>query len=490
LQPQDDHNVAAILIRPDGRYLAMYSRHNHDNLSYWRVSTQPHDAGDWRPEQTFDWTDAISAAGASSHVTYSNLFYLPAEGKAYDFSRAINDDPSILVSTNNGDQWSYAGKLLTEEKLGYVNGYTKYASNGADRIDFITTEHHPRDFNNSIYHGYLQGGKLHRSDGTVVENDVFNSPGHPQTELTKVFAADSSFDGTIMTHAWTIALAVDGAGRPYGLISARANDQPENSNFVDHRFFYVRYDGKQWQVHQLAKGGACLWPAEQDYTGLAALNPSDPNVVYVSTTVDPRNDSALAMHEIFQGRTADGGATWSWSAITQNSTVDNLRPLMVAWDADNSLLVWFRGTMSRSQNYDEAMVGTLIGKGQPTGKIQYLPASSLTVAASPGGSNPHVTLPRMKEGTYDLFALFWSGPNDDRRISAGLAADRQMIFRPRSAQQAEVSQFSSPVMVEDGNRLLYRAFLGRVQVKAGQPVKVFADQKSIAGLGYAEFAPL
>src|SRR5258705_6413240 len=32
LQPQDDHNAAAILIRPDGRYLAMYSRHNVDNF--------------------------------------------------------------------------------------------------------------------------------------------------------------------------------------------------------------------------------------------------------------------------------------------------------------------------------------------------------------------------------------------------------------------------------------------------------------------------
>jgi len=490
LKPQDDHNVAAILIRSDGRYLAMYTRHNHDHLSYWRISTRPHDAGDWGPEQTFDWTDAIEAAGAASRVTYSNLFYLPAEGKTYDFCRAINDDPSILVSTSHGDQWTCAGKLLTEEKLGYVNGYTKYASNGADRIDFMTTEHHPRDFNNSVYHGYIQGGKLHRSDGTVVEDDVFKSPGHAQTELTQAFAANSMFDGTIMTHAWTISLAIDGAGRPYGLISARADDQPENSNFEDHRFFYVRYDGKQWRVHQLAKAGPCLWPAEQDYTGLAALNPSDPNVVYVSTTVDPRNDSPLDFHEIFQGKTTDGGGTWSWSPITQNSTVDNLRPLMVAWDSDSSLLAWFRGTMSRSQDYDTAIVGTLIGKRERLGKIQYLPAPSLAAAASPDGSNARVKLPPMQEGTYNLFAFFWSEPTNDQRISAGLAADRRMVFRPRSAQQAEASQFSSPVKVEEGNRLLYRAFIGCVQVKAAQSVEVFVDQQTIAGLGYAEISPL
>jgi hypothetical protein len=323
----------------------------------------------------------------------------------------------------------------------------------------------------------------------VVEDDIFKSPGHSQTELTQVFAANSRFDGTMMTHAWTISLAIDGAGRPYGLISARAADQPENSNFTDHRFFYVCFDGKQWRVHQLAKAGACLWPAEQDYTGLAALNPSDPNVVYVSTTVDPRNDSPLAVHEIFQGKTDDGGATWSWTPITRNSTVDNLRPLVVAWDGDNSLLAWFRGTMRRSQHYDAAMVGTLIGNRRQMGKIQYLPASSLTTTASPDGSNARVKLPQMKAGAYDLFAFFWSEPADDRRISAGLAADQRMIFRPRSAQQAEVSEFFSPVEVEDNNRLLYRAFVGRIQVKAGQPFEVFVDPKAIAGLGYAEIFP-
>ena len=62
-EPQDDHNAAALLIRTDGRYLAVYARHNHDNITYWRISSKPHDIGDWGAEQSFDWTDAIKAAG-------------------------------------------------------------------------------------------------------------------------------------------------------------------------------------------------------------------------------------------------------------------------------------------------------------------------------------------------------------------------------------------------------------------------------------------
>src|ERR1039457_1772395 len=210
---------------------------------YWRVSIRPHDATDWQPERQFDWRGHLAAADAADNVTYSNVFYLSAEGRVYDFVRAVNRDPSILVSTDQGDNWSYGGKLLTEPRLGYVNGYTKYVSNGIDRVDFITTEHHPRDFNNSVYHGYVRNGKLHRSDGTVVHGDVFDGGGVPQTELTKVFSAGSVWNGETMTHTWTMDLHVDRSGRPVGLISCRANDEPGNTNYGDHRFFYARYDG-------------------------------------------------------------------------------------------------------------------------------------------------------------------------------------------------------------------------------------------------------
>jgi len=359
LLPQDDHNTPALLIRPDGRYMAVYSKHNSERLTYWRVSVRPHDAGEWQPERKFDWTQQLAAADAADNVTYSNVFYLSAENRVYDFVRAINRDPSILVSNDQGDNWSYGGKLLTEPKLGYVNGYVKYASNGIDRVDFITTEHHPRDFNNNIYHGYLRNGKLHKSDGTVVHGDVLDGNGVRQAELTRIFSAGSVWNGEAMTHAWTMDLHVDSAGMPVGLISCRANDEPENTNYSDHRFFYARLDGSGWQVHQLAKAGACLWPQEQDYTGLAALNPSNLNEVYASAPIDPRDGTALKVHEIFKGVTSDRGATWTWTPVTWGSPVDNLRPTVAIWDAGDTAVLWFRGTMSRSQNYNSAIVGII-----------------------------------------------------------------------------------------------------------------------------------
>jgi hypothetical protein len=352
----DDHNGAALLIRPDGRYLAAYTKHNSDRLTYYRVSTNPHDATTWQPEQTFNWA---ATPGSDFNATYSNLFYLSAENRTYNFARANNRSPNMMLSSNMGDTWTYGGKLFaTPTNVGYVNGYLKYASNGVDRIDFIATEHHPRDFNNAIYHGYIQGGKMYRSDGTLVDNNIFDNMAPDQTATTRIFTPHPENGSQVNTRAWTTDLHVDSAGNPFAIFTTRANDIPVNTNgYNDHRFWYARYDGSQWQVHQIAKAGARLYSSEQDYTGLIALDPHDPNTIYMSTPIDPRDDEDLGIHEIFRGVTTSGGASWTWTPITFNSQMDNLRPTVPIWDGENTALVWMRGTYRSMHDYNLDIVG-------------------------------------------------------------------------------------------------------------------------------------
>jgi hypothetical protein len=457
----DDHNTPGLLIRPDGKYVAVYSRHNSDKTTYWRVSTNPHDASAWDAEQTFDWSKL-----SKENVTYANLFYLPAEKKTYDIFRGINTDATIMTSDDYGTTWSYVGKLLNEPRLGYVNGYPKYASNGVDRIDIVTTEHHPRDFNNSVYHGFIKRGKLHKSDGTVIDDNIFDDQAPRQTELTKVFAADSVFDGVKMTHAWTMDLHIDKDGNPFTVVSARANDEPDSTKFDDHRFFYCRHDGSKWNVHYLAKAGPLLFQSEQDYTGLVALHPNDPNTLYISSTVDPRSDSNTPKHEIYKGVTTDGGASWKWEPLTQNSSVDNLRPIIPIWDADNTAVMWFRGTMTRSQHYDMAIVGVIRRQAEQVG-----PEKMLGGELSGSGAVP---VSDLSAGTYDLFVHFRAKPGEDVRIRAGLKSDDLLTFRSLSSQQ-----------LEDGT---YRGYLGRVTVAANaSPITVhIADKDRFAGVGAAK----
>ncbi|MCA4133396.1 BNR-4 repeat-containing protein [Arthrobacter sp. M4] len=354
----DDHNAPALLIRTDGRYLAMYAKHKTDNYSRWRVSTRPHDASEWEPEQVFDWTELADGRGA----TYSNLHRLEAESRTYNFVRAINDDPSIMASADDGQTWTFGGKLFTRPKIGYVNGYTRYASNGTDRIDLITTDHHPRDFNNSIYHGYIQDDALHTANGTVVNKPVFSSQGINQSALTTIFSAGMELDGDILTHGWTTDLRRNG-NQLAAVVSCRANDvngplqRVQRLDVDDHRLLYARFDGGTWVLHPLAVAGPALLPHEQDYTGLAAIDPYDLDHVYISAPIDPRTGQGTEHYEIYSGRTSDGGASWQWEAVTEGSTVDNLRPIVVPGDPSVHAVCWFRGSMRSSQAYNAEVVG-------------------------------------------------------------------------------------------------------------------------------------
>ena len=356
LEP-DDHDAPALLIRPDGRYLAMYAKHKTDNVSRWRISTQPHDASEWGPEQCFDWTELADGCGA----TYSNLHRLDSESRVYNFVRAINDDPTMMVSEDDGTTWRFGGKLFTRPKVGYVNGYTRYFGNGTDRIDLITTDHHPRDFNNSIYHGFIRDNALHDGQGQVVSKPLLGSAGINQSSLTTVFQAGTELDGDVLTHGWTVDLRGQGP-QLAAIISCRANDvngaleREQVLDVDDHRLLYARFDGTRWQLHPLAAAGPALLPHEQDYTGLGAVDPYDLDRVYISAPVDPRTGDATAHYEIYAGRTRDGGATWEWEAVTANSRVNNLRPIVPPGDAGVHAVCWFRGTMRSSQAYETEVV--------------------------------------------------------------------------------------------------------------------------------------
>jgi len=342
---QDDHNSAALYIRPDGRYVAMYTAHSTDNLSRWRVSTNPHDPTSWEPEQTIN---------NGSATTYSNIYYLPGDnngaGRTYNFTRADNYNPTIHISNDNGSTWAKAGKLLTVGSGG-DRPYVRYASDGK-KIHFITTERHPRDFQNSIYHGYVMDGVLYNSDDTVIDSNLLDANGVAPSSLSTVFENGQQFSGIDMTRAWAVNLEVDNTGNAVGLFTARASD-----NSQDHRFFYARYDGADWRVHEMAGAGGFLYAAENDYTGLAAIDPNNPNIVYMSSNVDPRSGANSAKYELYKGSTADFGTTWNWTPITENSSVDNIRPIVPRWNGDNTAITWLQGTYSTYTNWNTEVVG-------------------------------------------------------------------------------------------------------------------------------------
>jgi hypothetical protein len=507
----DDHNAAGMMVRPAGGYLAMYTGHNNNKISYYRIFDPA--AGTWGAEKSFDWNS--QPGGADFENSYNNPFYLSAEDKTYDFSRGHAQSPNFAVSPDQGATWAYGGQLTTfNQDVGYVNGYFKYASNGVDRIDFTATEHHPRDFNTSIYHGYIKGGKTYNSAGTVIDENANDKQAPTPEQFTKVFAANTVVQGTTMTHCWNIDIADYPDGTVGMFYKCRAGTVD-----TDHRFFVSFLRNGKWTYTYLGKAGPKLFGSEEDYTGLGALHPNDPNTLYMSTPIDPRDGKSLGNHEIFQGKSADLGATWTWTAITEESGRDNLRPSVPAWDKDHTALVWYKGTMSKSQIFDGAMVGLIMDPDSSPGKKIYVDASAGNTALAAGGAldatgpsaangaadskwhwrsgegNGSSVLasaeaggedaPAIKTkvsvaaGTYDVWADFWGDPAGDWRIRAGLTANDLQVFRQKSGEQVDGTEYGAAPTLTAGTAALYQAYLGRVQVTAGGSLEAVVDDFAI-----------
>ena len=343
---QDDHDGPGLLRLSDGRYLAAYSKHNQEPRVYFRISTRPQDPFDWQPVMELV-TPGVKGNWSGDNFTYCNPIRLTGEkGRIYLFHRGVGQDPNYLVSDDDGHTWTYAGKLYIGRD-GY-SPYTKYASNGRDTIHFVATEDHPRNFDNSLYHAFIRGGKILGSDGKLIAPLATSTNATVRaTDLTRIYQGGPSHV------AWMTDCHLDSRERPVVLFTTQRDGAglPRGQGGMDHRFHYTRWDGTRWVEHAIAYAGKRLYAGEDDYTGLGAIDPQNTSVVYISTDADPKSGHPLISaadgrrhHEIFRGETRDGGATWQWTSITANSTVDNLRPIVPVWNDPRTALVWMRGT--------------------------------------------------------------------------------------------------------------------------------------------------
>jgi hypothetical protein len=101
-----------------------------------------------------------------------------------------------------------------------------------------------------------------------------------------------------------------------------------------------------FQKLAVSKDAELWWSrAVSDINGDGTIKPS-----YVSTDVDPSNGKPLKSEadggrhfEIYRGERVEGGVNWRWIAVTSNSRVDNIRPIVPKWDRENTALLWLRG---------------------------------------------------------------------------------------------------------------------------------------------------
>jgi putative BNR repeat neuraminidase len=351
----DDHDTPAFVARGDGRLLAVWSGHGHDNRILSRVSLRPGDATAWSDERTF-------IPSASSSVTYSNLYRLAGErGRIYDFFRGLDDrfKPSVAWSDDEGETWKTGNVVIDVPAAFRHRPYVKYVSDGQGTVQLAYTEGHPRNFDNSLYHVFYRQGVLHRSDGTAIRGlaEGLRDP----VEGTRVFQGDPQ------NVAWVADLELDGQGRAVIAYSVQKDSAglPAGQGGADHRYRLAHWTGARWDDGEIAFAGRRLYAGEDDYTGGVALVPGDPTRIFISTDADPATGAPLLSAadgqrhwEVFRGVTADG-RTWRWQPLTRNSTQDNLRPIVPRTGRGDELVLWVRGRYRSYTDYDLEVVGLL-----------------------------------------------------------------------------------------------------------------------------------
>ena len=345
---RDDHNSPSLTWLPDGRLLTIYAKHGSDSVMRWRTSTGPA-LVDWSKEQT----QTMDTRGRG--LTYSNTYYLGGaeEPVLVNFFRGLGWNPNLTTSTDLGKSWSEPAPLL----LGPDRPYVRYVSNGADTVHFAVSEAHPRAMDTGIRHGTLTLPKVMDSLGQTI--GVLGEKPAMVAHLTQVTV------GRPDRVAWCNDIRLDRDQNPVIAYSVQRDSAnlPQGQGGEDCRYRYAHLKDGTWQDHPVAHAGQRLYAGEDDYTGLIVIDPSDTSRVVFSTNADPVSGGPLVSdadglrhYELFEGRTPDGGATWSFRPLTQNSPVDNLRPVFPVGAQDRVVVAWMRGTYTTYQNFDTQVV--------------------------------------------------------------------------------------------------------------------------------------
>ncbi|WP_308989976.1 BNR-4 repeat-containing protein [Roseibacillus persicicus] len=368
---QDDHNNPSLTVLPDGKLLAVYSKHIAGSQYYTRTSlvSLPTTAADWGPE-------VVVTTPASN--TYANTFRLAEEDNAiYNFHRCINFNPTLSISTDNGASWGTPLHFI-DTGTGGVRPYTRFVSNHKNRIDLIYTDGHPRDVANSLYHLFYQEGRIRRTDGGLIKSFPDLPLDHDAGEKGSVVyqysaapwtANDGPDDWIPSGRAWCWDVAYEKDGNPVCVFQVQS-DNVTGTGWDNDRiyYYYARWDGSEWKKRFVAHAGRPLYSNEDDYGGGMTIDPERPNVIYFSSNaanpfkLDDIDDVPLRAgnrYEIFRGVTQDGGETFTWEQITVGSSKDNLRPIVPEGHGYDKALVWFHGTYSTYTNFDTEVMALL-----------------------------------------------------------------------------------------------------------------------------------
>lgn len=337
----DDHNNPTFLVLPDERVLIIYSRHTDEAAFYYRVSLKPGDISQLGEEKCLK-TD--------HNTTYPSPFILSDDPTHwYMCWRGKSWHPTIARLTmpdEKGDchfDWGPYQMVASNVSSGGIRPYAKYCSNGKDKIYFSFTSTHPDNecpnwLNFAVVN--INGGKqptLHDIAGNKLSTISAGAYNIYKTNDFKNQHPAVVVDAPSNHRAWVWQVVLDKNDNPRIACVRITNDKSQ------HEYFYARWTGSKWALTDVCDGGGKFHPSntERCYSGGEALDPANPNIMYVSR---PTQGTYGNIHEIWKYTIDDKGTVTGSEQITRNSQKGNVRPYILN-NSENSpmRLAWMNG---------------------------------------------------------------------------------------------------------------------------------------------------
>ncbi len=342
----DDHNNPTFLVLPDERILIIYSRHTDEPAFYYRVSVKPGDITMLGEEKCIK---------TNHNTTYPSPFILSDDPEHFYMCwRGLGWHPTIAkfsLPDANDDVKVEWGPYQMVQSTG-ARPYAKYYSNGKDKIYLTYTTGHPdNEQPNWVYFNVVNLNAKKDADGTVTTSPALEDiKGNQLSVIADGKFAVNKTDAYKSQYPYTIVDAPSNLRDWVWQVSADKEDNPViamvriNGGKSQHQYFYAKWTGSAWRLTDLADGGGRFHPSNTEYcySGGEALDPEDPNIIYLS--IPTVGASGKSVYEIWKYTLDDAGTVISKEQITRDSEKNNVRPYVLPGNADAKLrLTWMNG---------------------------------------------------------------------------------------------------------------------------------------------------
>lgn len=320
------HNAPAVLVRDSDKRImvAWVPEHGSVNIA---VSTNAEDVSAFdaavqiHSDDNFDYCSLIQLRDVANQPIY--LFTRPNSGSS-------TARLSYTKSSDDGATWSAVQELVGPVATNDV--YWRVASASLDRIDLFVTSTDRSEANPSaLYHFIFEADTLHQSDGTEVAGP------YPVAASAGSLVHDNT-DGSVEAYGW----AYDESGLPSCVLLVY--DAANSTNLVR----VARWTGAAWDVTPIDDTNG--WVNGFRFDSGATMAHDDPGLIYAAVKVGSK-------FEIIEYRSTDDWATWTETAITSGSSLDNTMPEWTFDHVSGLRFGWRYGTLTSGSDFDFTIYG-------------------------------------------------------------------------------------------------------------------------------------